>query len=61
MDPITLWDAFHSGFHLPAFALVQPEWILDLGANAGYTDDSAFGAFDVHLQIGHAADAVLSP
>jgi 31-O-methyltransferase len=36
MDPITLWDALHSGYHLPLEPL-GPGWIVDLGANAGYT------------------------
>jgi FkbM family methyltransferase len=37
MDPITLWDAFHAGYHLPDFELPDRCTILDLGANAGYT------------------------
>ena len=37
MDPITLWDAFFNGYHLPGFALAQPSVIVDLGANVGYT------------------------
>jgi FkbM family methyltransferase len=37
MDPITLWDAFFRGYHLPTFPLPHARTILDLGANAGYT------------------------
>jgi len=37
MDPITLWDAFFQGYHLPTFSLGEPRVILDLGANTGYT------------------------
>ena len=37
MDPITLWDAFFYGVHLPTFPLTHARTILDLGANAGYT------------------------
>ncbi len=37
MDPITLWDAYQAGYHLPTFALPAPRLILDLGANVGYT------------------------
>lgn len=37
MDPITLWDAFFHAYHLPSFPLIEPQVILDLGANAGYT------------------------
>ena len=37
MDPITLWDSFYVGFHLPSPPLESPAVILDLGANVGYT------------------------
>lgn len=37
MDPITLWDTFYIGFHLPSAPLDRAAVILDLGANVGYT------------------------
>lgn len=40
MDPITLWDAFFSAYHLPLPGMQVRSVILDLGANAGYTATS---------------------
>ena len=36
-DPKVLWDTFHHRYHLPPRGVRPTGWILDLGANVGYT------------------------